>query len=321
MSSESILLVAIMAHNEERVVSKAINSCLNQIPPFQFGVRVLVVANGCTDRTEEIVADIARQSPTRLLLMSMKEKGKTKALNNVITYVKEEIDKEANIPYVIFLDADCEFVGDNTFIKFVKRFEETPLLCAVGANCIPNTSDASRTNLVSDMYRALNELSRLLPENGISGGAYCIKSNILRKLSFPEFQMADDMYVSLKLDGWMFRDQGINVVYAIPGDLRGELTKRVRQEIATQRYFEYHRYLLETGRQTALFDTALDYEYRWLGFSNSNVFRNWYSMKNTKFKLLIALNVLIRFSAKILAYWKIRKLRRNPELDFWRVER
>jgi glycosyltransferase involved in cell wall biosynthesis len=321
MSSESILLVAIMAHNEERVVSKAINSCLNQISPPQFRVRVLVVANGCTDRTEEIVADIAENFPNRLMLISMKEKGKTKALNRVIAYLEGEIEREADVPYVIFLDADCEFVGDDAFIKFVKRFEENPLLCAVGANCIPNVSGVSRTNLVLDMYRALNELSRLLPENGISGGAYCIKSDVLRKLSFPEFQMADDMYVSLKLDGWMFRDHAISVVYAIPGDLRAELTKRVRQEIATQRYFEYHRYLLETGGQTALFDTPLEEKYRWIGFSNSQVLSMWFRVNSKKDKMLIGLNVVIRFLAKIAAGRKIAKIERNPTLDFWRVER
>lgn len=315
-----MLPIAIMAHNEERLICRAIQSCLAQTRPLGFLIRIIVVANGCTDRTEERVSDIRRHFQEEVVLISMKEKGKTRALNTTLNYLAE-MEKGADIPYVVFLDADCEFVGNGVLTAFMRRFEEVPSICAVGATCVPNTFFSPSTGLVSRMYQALNELSRLLPENGISGGAYCIRLDVLKQVSFPEVQMADDMYLSSKLDGWMLRDPDINVAYAIPGNLAAELRKRVRQEMASQQYIEYHRKLSQSGRRSALFDNPLDDKYRWWGFDNSQALRMWFRVKGGKFKLLIGLNVTVRLIAKIGARRNRTKIERDPGYDYWKVER
>jgi glycosyltransferase involved in cell wall biosynthesis len=75
-----ILPVAIMAHNEEKVIQKAVENVLIQNIPVGYLVKVVVVANGCNDRTEEIVKGLEEQNPNRVVLISMTEKGKTRAI-------------------------------------------------------------------------------------------------------------------------------------------------------------------------------------------------------------------------------------------------
>ena len=50
-----LLPVAIMAHNEETVIKKTLENVLSQNAPIGYSIKTVVVANGCTDRTEEVV--------------------------------------------------------------------------------------------------------------------------------------------------------------------------------------------------------------------------------------------------------------------------
>ncbi|MBP7279660.1 MAG: glycosyltransferase family 2 protein, partial [Sedimentibacter sp.] len=174
---DNLLQIAIMAHNEEKIISRAIESCFKQNCPQGFLINVLVVANGCSDRTEEIVSGMMNKYNNMIELITLEKKGKTIALNKAIEYIEYKVQNGRNIHYVVFMDADCEFYGNEALCKFINKFQEIPLICAVGAECVPNIIHLPGKNLISDMYMATKELSNLLVENGISGGAYCIKTD------------------------------------------------------------------------------------------------------------------------------------------------
>ena len=76
-----LLPIAIMAHNEEKVISKAIKSALSQDTPVGYSSKIVVVANACTDGTEGIVGRMAENYPNKVQLVSIKEKGKTRRVN------------------------------------------------------------------------------------------------------------------------------------------------------------------------------------------------------------------------------------------------
>jgi glycosyltransferase involved in cell wall biosynthesis len=118
------LPIAIMAHNEEGFIHRAVESALNQIVPDGYLIKIVVVANGCTDKTEEIVNIFKKKYPDRVALISIGEKGKTKAINRVIEFFDELVKNGSNIPYVVFLDADCEFIGSEVLLKFIKVLEK-----------------------------------------------------------------------------------------------------------------------------------------------------------------------------------------------------
>lgn len=314
-----LLPVAIMAHNEEKVIHKAVESVLRQNTPTGFTIKVVVVANGCSDRTEEVIESIRTQYPEQIVLLSLKEKGKTRALNRSINYLNELSDADRQIPYVVFLDADCEFYGEEILVDMIKRFEENPQLCAVAANCLPDVFFNSRHDIVAEIYRAVYRLSESLKINAISGMCYGIRFDILNKISFPDFQLSDSQYISSKLDGWFFRDTGIKIIFKIPFGLKNEIIRRTRQEVSNQRYREYYSSLRKRKIRIKLFETALGDDFRWKGALDDNILNKWLGLKGIKQKCLIIIFYLICVWSKIIATFKVKRMKTYD--IYWEVKR
>ena len=316
-----LLPIAIMAHNEEKVISKAIKSALSQDTPVGYSSKVVVVANACTDRTEGIVSGMAENYPNRVQLVSIREKGKTRAINQAIKLFEEMSRAGFEIPYIIFLDADCEFIGSEALVSFVKRFESIPLLCAISANCVPDVCFNSRKDIVSEVYRAIHSLAQSVKINSISGMCYGIRFDILKKIDFPEFQLNEDMYVSSRLNGRFIKDANINIVFKTPTDMGGEISRRSRQEVCSQRYREYYSYLKEKGVRVELFHESLGDNYRWGQVIGDYPFKAWLRLKSIKLKFYATIYVLIRLFARINAYRIRKQIRKNQDFDYWHVDR
>ena len=318
---KKLLPVAIMAHNEEKVIQKAIESVFSQDLPHGYSVVALVTVNGCSDSTEEIARDIQKQHEERVMLISLTEKGKTKALNKTISFLEHLMEEQWAIPYVVFLDADCQFIGKSALIHFIERFDQNPQLCAIGADCLPDVLFDTREDVVSGVYRTIYETGRNVRINSISGMCYAVRFDVLRKIEFPEFQFAEDMYVSARLDGWFLRDRSIQIMFRTPINLQSEIKRRTRQEISTQRYHDYYAYMKNQGKKVKLFEGALREQYRWWGANDNDMVKTWLKVKGIKTKFLVVMYVSIRALAKIRAAYYLRKMRKNNRLDYWKVER
>lgn len=319
--SAKTLPVAIMAHNEEKVIHRAVQNALSQNIPVGYSVKVVVVANGCSDRTEEIVRGLEKQNPNSVVLVPMTEKGKTRAINRAIKFFDQISNNGLPIPYVIFLDADCEFLGKEVLINFLNRFDQNPQLCAVGADCLPDVFFNSRNDIVAEVYRAIYSLGQSLKINSISGMCYGIRFEILKKIDFPDIQFNEDMFVSSRLDGHFLKDRNIKIVFKTPSDLRGEIKRRTRQEISTQRYHEYYSYLKRKGVRVSLFEKPLGDDYRWWGATDDHIIKVWFRLKGIKPKFFVMAYALITLWAKIKAYRTLKKMRKNGDLDYWKVLR
>jgi len=92
------LTVIIAAFNEEKVIEKTLHSVFET--DYQGTLQVIVVDDGSTDRTCEIVRAIAAMEP-RLLLVEQANAGKSRALSNGLTHASHEL--------LVFLDADTMF--------------------------------------------------------------------------------------------------------------------------------------------------------------------------------------------------------------------
>jgi len=318
---KKLLPVAIMAHNEEKVIQKAIESVFSQDPPQGYSVVAIVAANGCSDSTEEIVRDIQKQNEEKVMLVSLTEKGKTIALNKTISFLGHLMEEQWTIPYVVFLDADCELIGKSALIRFIERFDQNPQLCAIGADCLPDVLFDARKDVVSRVYKTIYETGKNVRINSISGMCYAIRLDILRKIDFPTFQFAEDMYVSARLDGWFLRDRSIQIMFRTPINLQSEIKRRTRQEISTQRYHDYYTYMKKQGKKVKLLEGALGEQYRWVGVKDDNIGKVLLRLKGLKSKLLLIGYLLIRIYAKIQAHFYLRKIDKLGNIDYWEVSR
>jgi len=99
--------IGIPAHNEEKDIAKVVKAIVNQNMQNRIKLKeIIVVADGCTDRTEEIVIDLALVD-TRIKLISKKREGKSAAINTILKSAKEEIIIIANADNIP--DDDCLF--------------------------------------------------------------------------------------------------------------------------------------------------------------------------------------------------------------------
>jgi glycosyltransferase involved in cell wall biosynthesis len=320
-AGKSLLPVAIMAHNEEKVIRSAIESVLSQDVPKGYEIKVVVAANGCSDITEDIVRQLSESHPGRVELLSVTEKGKTMAINATVQCLSGILQKGGEIPYVVFLDADCVFADRDALVCLVGRFEKEPLLCAVGADCVPDVVVNGRDDVIAEMYRAVYEMSCRMGINALSGMCYGIRFDVLTKMDFPVFQIAEDMYASARLNGCFVRDKDIRIIFNTPPDVRSEVRRRLRQEVSAQRYRDYYHYLRSKGSQVKLFSESLGPDYRWGRNTDHNVLRAWYSVKGIRMKLLILFSLVIRIYSRARSLSILREVRKNHGYDYWEVSR
>ena len=92
--------VVMFAHNEEKNIHKSIESILSNVDENL--ITFYVIANGCTDKTEEIVSSIAKENK-KLSLVSLTLGDKCNAWN---TYIHE---LAPNVDMHFFVDADVAF--------------------------------------------------------------------------------------------------------------------------------------------------------------------------------------------------------------------
>ena len=83
--------VGITAYNEEANIGRLLQAMLDQ-RLYEVEISdIIVVASGCTDRTEEIVRDYMEKDPRIQLYVQEKREGKTSAINVFLAHAKEKI--------------------------------------------------------------------------------------------------------------------------------------------------------------------------------------------------------------------------------------
>jgi biofilm PGA synthesis N-glycosyltransferase PgaC len=83
--------VGITAYNEEANIGRLLQAIRDQ-RLFEVEISdIIVVASGCTDRTEEIVREAMGQDPRIQLYIQEKREGKTSAINVFLAHAKEKI--------------------------------------------------------------------------------------------------------------------------------------------------------------------------------------------------------------------------------------
>lgn len=110
---EPRVTVVIAAFNEEREIRDTVANKLAQDYPR---LDVVVVSDGSTDRTDEIVRELASQNEGRLRLLRQEPRqGKTQALNTAV--------RETSADIVVFADANSMYAS-NAVRALVRNFSD-----------------------------------------------------------------------------------------------------------------------------------------------------------------------------------------------------
>ena len=160
--------VCVPAYNEERTVRNTLDSLVHQSYPGK--MEILVCANGCTDRTEDIVAQMGSQYPN-IKLISTHQRGKPNAWNM--------LRNAASSNLVFFIDADVVFSNDA--VKQLYGALQDPNIIASTGDLVPVTEGRALLTramtppsgnpgcLVGALYGFRNDaLAERMKQNGFS---------------------------------------------------------------------------------------------------------------------------------------------------------
>jgi poly-beta-1,6-N-acetyl-D-glucosamine synthase len=122
--------IGIMAYNEEANISDLFEALLKQETKTVSIDQIIVVASGCTDRTEEIVEDFMHRDKRIVLLSQEKREGKSSAVNLLLKNVRSE---------VIVLESADTLPVPHAIESLVSPFED-PRIGMVGGRPVPTNS-------------------------------------------------------------------------------------------------------------------------------------------------------------------------------------
>ena len=138
-------------------IANAINAILGQEPASAELDELIVVASGCTDRTTEIVASLAREDPRVRLVVQERRAGKASAINLFID--------AARCPVLVLVNADT-LVRRGTIDALVQHFQD-PTVGMVGGHPIPvNDDDHFLGYAVHLLWRLHDQIARESPKLG-----------------------------------------------------------------------------------------------------------------------------------------------------------
>ena len=121
---ESLVSIIVPMYNEEKRIGKCIESLINQSYPSN-KYEIVIVSDGCTDNSEEIVEGIRSSRPDiQMRLVRQENQGAGAARNFGVLHAKGEI--------LIFIDADCK-AGSDWIEEMVNPLLQCDVLGVQGA--------------------------------------------------------------------------------------------------------------------------------------------------------------------------------------------
>ena len=239
--------VMIPAFNEETVIVRAVHGVLASV---DVRIEVIVIDDGSTDRTSELVREAFADEP-RVRLLTLENGGKARALNEGLKLATGEI--------VVALDADTQF--EPVTIARLSRWFSDPALGAVAGNA----KVGNRVNLVT-RWQALEyitaqnlerrALARLNAMTVVPGAVGAWRLAAIESVGgYPDDTLAEDqdLTIAIQRAGWRVHYDQYAVAWTeSPESFSGLAKQRFRWAFGTLQCLWKHRAVMVTGKPPGL---------------------------------------------------------------------
>lgn len=228
--------VLIPAHNEERVIGSALTAATAiDYPDYE----VVVVDDGSTDGTREVVAPFVSRGQVRLIVKRQNE-GKAMALNDALPCLNGEI--------VLIMDADAEPAPD-ILHHMVPHFEHARVAAVTGNPRVKNVDTflarlqlIEFSSIVSLLRRSQRIWGRIMTVSGVV--AAFRRSALIDAGGFSPEMPTEDIELTWKLQRrfWDIRYEPRALVWmTVPSTLSGLIHQRRRWSRGLMQVLHKHR--------------------------------------------------------------------------------
>lgn len=205
-----LITIGILAHNEAERIGQTIESLFSQsvfLEPSRIEAarwQIVVVPNGCTDRTAEH-AKRALQAAVEhtphpnvgFVIDILDRPGKSNAWNELIHRVAD-IDTD----FFVMMDADIEFGHPDTIANSITTLLATPSALVVVDKPLKDFTRRSNLNVLE---RISLYVSRTSNAQGIAGSFYCARAAALRSVWMPIGLSVEDGFLAAMIQTDNFR--------------------------------------------------------------------------------------------------------------------
>ncbi|MBC8015996.1 MAG: poly-beta-1,6 N-acetyl-D-glucosamine synthase [Sporomusaceae bacterium] len=256
MQEFPLLTIMIPAHNEEDSIRETVQSILeSEYPNFE----VIIIDDGSTDRTSEIIDSIVAESPQVRSLILKKNLGKAAALNYGFLMSKGEI--------VVTIDADC-LLDKKALHWLTWHFNKFPRVGAVTGNprvrnrtsLLAKIQTAEYSSVIGLIKRTQRLLGKILT---VSGVIVAFRRSALIDVNLWSTDMVtDDIDMTWKLEKakWDVRYETNAIGWIlVPESLMGLWRQRVRWAQGGIEVLIRHKNVLTNWKDSRLWPLYLDY--------------------------------------------------------------
>lgn len=189
LSSLIPVSIGIAARNEARTIGKILRDILAQRQDSWRLVEVIVLCDGCTDRT----AQSARASKDRRIAVMeyRRRKGKTTRVNQFLHAARGEI--------LVIFDADVRLGSREVIEQLIAQFRHSPRVMLVGGNVISSPAKGFFQQMISTSYQVLYASREQLRGGhnifGCNGSCLAVRRTFARQISIPAEIICEDVYL------------------------------------------------------------------------------------------------------------------------------
>ncbi len=194
MKNKITLTIGIAAYNEENNIGNLISSLVKQNSKNFKLEKIIILSDGSTDKTDQIVKNLAKKNRKIFLINDYKRKGKPNRLNYLFKINKSDV--------VVCLDADIELSSKNVLDEIIMSFIKNSKISLVGGNDIPKqprtffeSINDTWINYWQYTRRPLNHWNNPL---NCPGRLYALRKNLAKQIKIPLNITVDEGFVFYK---------------------------------------------------------------------------------------------------------------------------
>ena len=200
---KTIISVVIPVYNNEKYISTAVDSVLKQPIESRDNIELIIVDDGSTDRTPQIV-DAYKKADNRVRVIHQKNQWIYASMNNGI--------KEADGEYIFVLNSDDKFENGALLLLLnkIEEYDEPDMICTKITNCLVDTNqrvlsshdynpDVNIEEYFSTIDEIRNSLLYLQQSKLFTTQANLYKTSLLRKHPFREDVYGADTMINCQI--------------------------------------------------------------------------------------------------------------------------